>query len=163
MSRQAHKLGYHVVGYDINTFSLFIAKVLSLFLKNIRYDSKDFTTLTHKFDVVSATSLLSVVDDKKESLKALISLLKDKDSTLIIIEPTEHMSTVNVHALINDFKSWWHYKGLLLWSKAREGKSIPIDIYTNVENVKIDHKYYLSHMVRVTYIKKIYPSISSEI
>ena len=89
MSRLAQKLGYDVVGYDINVFSLFMAKTLSLPFKNVRYEIKDFTTLTQKFDVVSATSLLSVVDDKSDSLDILIALLKDADSTLIIIEPTE--------------------------------------------------------------------------
>lgn len=154
MSRLAQKLGYRVVGYDINVFSLFIANILSIALKNIHYENQDFTTLIQKYDVVSATSLLSVVDDKKASLNTLIALLKDEKSTLIIIEPTEHMSSTNVHALINDFKSWWYYKGLLLWANAREGKSIHISLYNNLENMQINHKYYLSSMVRVTYIQK---------
>lgn len=64
------------------------------------------------------------------------------------------MTVTNVHALINNFKSWWYYKGLLLWAKAREGKSIPKSVFENLNNVNIYHKYYLDDMLEVTYIKK---------
>lgn len=155
MSRLAQKLGYDVVGYDINEFSLFVAKILSLPLKNIRYINKDFTTLTQKFDVVSATSFLSVVEDKSGSLDVLIALLKDEDSTLVILEPSECMTVTNVHTLINDFKSWWFYKGLLLWAKARERKSISNSVFDNLDNVNIYHEYDLNDMIKITYIKKV--------
>jgi len=155
MSRLAHKLGYHVVGYDINIFSLLVARLLSFTLKNIRYDNKDFTTLTQKFDIVSATSLLSVVNNKIETLNALVKLLKNETSILIIIEPTEKMCVENVKRNISDFKSWWYYKGLLLWAKARKDKAVSIEIYENLKNVNIVHKYHLNSMVRVTYIHKI--------
>ena len=155
MSRLAQRLGYTVVGYDINDFSLFVAKLLSFRLKNIRYENADFTTLTQRFDVVSATSLLSVVKNKPASLKALIALLKDENSTLIIIEPTEEMTVTNVKEKITDFKSWWYYKGLLLWAKAREDKAVPIEIYEGLKHLNIKHAYYLDSMVRVSYIHKI--------
>ena len=157
MSRLAQRLGYTVVGYDINDFSLFVAKLLSFRLKNIRYENADFTTLTQRFDVVSATSLLSVVENKPASLKALITLLKDEESTLIIIEPTEKMTVANVKKNITDFKSWWYYKGLLLWAKAREDKAVPIEIYEELKHLNIKHTYHLDSMVRVSYIHKILP------
>ena len=73
MTRLAYRLKYNVIGYDINSFSLFLAKLLSWGLKNISYEKRDFHNLEKKFDIVTATSLLSVVDDKKVSLIKLIS------------------------------------------------------------------------------------------
>jgi ubiquinone/menaquinone biosynthesis C-methylase UbiE len=155
MTRLAQRLGYSVRGYDINDFSLFIARVLSFGFKNIRYDNKDFTTLSQRFDVVTATSLLSVVEDKSKSLEALLDLLKDENSTLIIIEPTEEMCLKNVKKSINDLTSWWHYKGLLLWAKARENKAVPKSLFDNLKNVNIEYAYHLDGMIRVTYIHRI--------
>jgi len=152
LSREAAKKGYSVVGYDINRFSLFFAKVLSWHLKNISYSSENFETLQSRFDVVSATSLLSVVDDKKETLEKLVRLLKTEKSILIIIEPTELLSTQNVKKLIVDFKTLWYYKGLLLWAKARENKSVDIQIFDTIKNIDVKHEFYLNEMVRVSYI-----------
>ena len=154
LTRLVHQLNYHVTGYDLNTLSLKVAKLLSLHQKNIDYKNKDFNTLDEKFDVISATSLLSVVEDKKQSLNKLITMLKNSDSTLILIEPTEKLSVKNVYTLIHDIKTFWFYKGLLLWAKAREGKAIPESLFENIDAVNIQHTYYISDMVRITYIKK---------
>ena len=152
MSRLAQKLGYDVTGYDINNVSLFVANVLSYNLQNVHYEKRDFMTLTQTFDVVSATSLLSVVEDKEAALTKLISLLKDNTSTLILIEPTEKMTVSYVNTQIHDVKSWWYYKGLLLWAKAREGKALEESLFENLDGVSVKHNYYLEGMVRVSYL-----------
>ena len=154
LTRLANKKGYRVIGYDINNFSLWLAKLLSISRKNIYYKNEDFHKLQIKFDVVSATSLLSVIEDKKKALSSLIHLLKDKNSILIIIEPSKNLSAKNVKKLINGFKSFWFYKGLLLWAKAREDKAIDDTIFENLD-IKIDKKYYLDDMICVRYIQKI--------
>ena len=109
-------------------------------------------TLTQTFDVVSATSLLSVVENKEAALTKLISLLKDNTSTLILIEPTEKMTVTYVKAQIHDIKSWWYYKGLLLWAKAREGKALEESLFENLDGVSVKYNYYLEEMVRVSYL-----------
>jgi len=154
ITRLAQKLGYGVTGYDINDFSLLVAKILSLTKKNITYKNEDFHTLKTKFDIVSATSLLSVVEDKEKSLASLISLLKDENSTLIIIEPSALMSRDNVWKKIDGIKTFWYYKGLLLWAKAREGKHIDTALFEDLKGVNIEQKYYLHEMVCVSYITK---------
>ncbi|MDF1884228.1 class I SAM-dependent methyltransferase [Sulfurimonas sp. SAG-AH-194-C21] len=156
MSRLGHSLKYKVIGFDINAFSLFVARLVSFNSKNITYIKEDFITLEQKFDVVSATSLLSVVDDKKETLKELMQLLRDENSTLIIIEPTQKMTKENVYALMPNFKKFWFYKGLLLWASAREGKAVSSDLFENLEKMNVSHEYFLHKMVRVTYIQKSY-------
>ena len=150
ITRLAQKLHYKVIGYDINHFSLLVAKLLS---KNITYKNEDFHTLNTKFDIVSATSLLSVVEDKKQSLAKLISLLKDENSILIIIEPSENMLRQNVWKQIDSIKSFWFYKGLILWAKAREGKHIDNTLFNDLEGVHMTQKYYLHDMVCITYIQ----------
>ena len=150
----AHRLHYHVTGYDLDVISLKVAKLLSSRLKDIHYIHQDFHTIHNKFDVVSATSLLSVVENKTESLNKLIDLLKNNDATLIIIEPTEKMTVKNVQKTIVDFKTFWFYKGLLLWAKAREGKAVSTEVFENVASIEIQHQYHINDMVRITYIKK---------
>lgn len=152
LTRLAHQKGYRVNGYDINNFSLFIAKCLYWHKKEVVYKNEDFFQLSTKFDVVSATSLLSVIDNKKETLNTLINLLKDAQSTLIIIEPTAQLSSKNVRKLITNIKSFWFYKGLLLWAKARENKAIDDHIFENLTKVKIKEKSYLNEMICVRYI-----------
>lgn len=150
--REAAQKGYTVLGYDINKFSLLFARFLSWRFKNSSYSSEDFRAQDKKFDVVSATSLLSVVDDKEETLKNLVKLLKNDRSTLVIIEPTEHLSPSNVKKLIVDFKSFWYYKGLLLWAKARQNKSVESKIFDSVVDIQVKHTLYFDKMIRVSYI-----------
>ena len=153
MTRLAQKLNYKVTGFDINSISLLFAKILAYKLKNIKYKKQDFYTLNSKFDIVSATSLLSVVEDKKEALKKLLSLLKDDTSILIIIEPTEKLALKNVWKLISNVKTFWFYKGLLVWAKAREGKAIDSNLFNELKDINISKKYHLEGMVCVTYIQ----------
>lgn len=153
MTRLAEKLNYKVIGFDINNVSIILAKILSYKLKNINYEKQDLYTINNKFDIVSATSLLSVIENKKEALIKLLSLLKDDNSTLIIIEPTEKLSSRNVWKLINNLKTFWFYKGLLLWAKARENKAIDNNIFKELKDIKTYQKYHLDDMICVTYIQ----------
>ena len=154
MSRLAHQLNYRVIGYDINYFSIKLARFLAYNHSNIEYKQEDLNNINTQFDILSATSLLSVVEKKEETLNKLISLLKDDASTLIIIEPTKHLSVKNVLKLVCNFKMFWFYKGLLLWAKAREGKYVEEVIFDNSKNVTISRKYCLDEMICITYIQK---------
>ena len=153
MCRLAGSRGYRVRGYDINAFSLWIARLLSLGKGDIHYSSQDFHTLTERYDVITATSLLSVLDDKAEALQALTALLKDTQSRLILIEPTEKMTVANVHARIDGLTSWWYYKGLLLWAKAREGKAMSLEVFETLGSIEVSHDYALDGMVRISLLK----------
>jgi len=154
ITRLAEKKGYQVTGYDPSTFSLLVAKLLSFGKAQIDHKKENLFNINETFIIISATSLLSVVEDEKKALAKLISLLKTKESTLVIIEPTEEMSIQNVQTHISNLKSWWYYKGLLLWAKAREGKAVDVEVFNDLEDLEITHHYHLHDMVRVSYLKK---------
>ncbi len=154
LSRLAAKLNYTVTGYDIDKNSLKMASFLSRKYKNLSYEQKDFNTLNESYDVISATSLLSVVPKKEESLKKLISLLRDADSTLVLIEPTSKLTRKNVWKNISDLKSFCYYKGLLLWAKARENKAIDYKIFDSLQDITFTKEYHLDEMISITYVQK---------
>ena len=154
LTRIAKKLNYNVSGFDLSFTSLLVAKILSFNLKNIKYFQKDFFTLDTKYDIITATSLLSVVKNKKEALVKLLSLLKDDNSTLIIIEPTSKLTIANSKKLITNLKTFWYYKGLLVWANARQNKAIDFNIFKSVNGISIIKKYYLDGMICIIYIKK---------
>jgi len=155
LSRLGAKLNYEVIGYDLDSLSLKIASLLSFRYSNLKYKQQDIHTLDNTFDVITATSLLSVVPHKKASLDKLLSLLKDTNANLIIIEPTSKLTRKNVWKKIHDLKSFWFYKGLLLWSKARENKAIDNNIFSDLKDVRVEQKYFLDDMVCITYIQKL--------
>lgn len=155
LSREARKLNYIVTGYDINYFSLLFARILSFNVKQLNYKQEGLFSIQGTFDIVSATSLLSVLDNKKEALEKLISLLKNKDSTLILIEPTEKLTLQNTKKLIVNFKTFWFYKGLLLWAKARENKAVDTQIFNNLEGFKVSTKDYLQGMIHLSLIQRV--------
>ena len=92
------------------------------------------------------------MEKKEETLVQLVSLLKDNNSILIIIEPTNKLTQENVWKLIDNIQTFWFYKGLLLWARAREGKYIDEHIFEQIDNITITKKYFLNDMVCVRYI-----------
>jgi len=126
LCRIAHKKGFQVTGIDKDRQSLKIAKLLSS--KEISYTQKVKKSKT--FHIITAHSLLSVVNDKEQMLQELLNYKKE-GSQLIIIEPTQNLSVSNVYKFINSPSSFWYYKGLLLWAFFRQGKAIDKELVTN--------------------------------
>ena len=62
---------------------------------------------------------------------------------------------------IKNFKTFWFYKGLLLWAKAREGKVIDNNIFNKLKDIKIYQKYHLDDMVCITYMQLLKSNKSS--
>ena len=135
----------------MNNSSLKIASFLN---KNIAYINENFLEFENKsFDVISATSLLSVLPNKQIAFNKLVSLLKNKNSVLIIIEPTSKLTVQNVLKLCNkNIFNFYRYKAFFLWAKARENKAMNINILENNKNIKYTHTYMYNDMVRITKI-----------
>lgn len=152
MSKIAQVRGFSVSSYDLDPAMIKWAQILHKDNKLLSFEQKDVMKITGKFDVVSASSLLSVVDDKKAVISKLVSLLKGKNSKLILIDATEEMSVKNIYKNITGLKTLYYFKLLLVWAQAREGKAFNINIFNDIKN--ISHHYVLDGMVRVTVIGK---------
>ena len=153
MSRVAYDQGYRdISSYDLEHDMIRWAKFINRKNSFLTYEQKDIMDLNQKFDVISATSLLSVVPERSVVLEKLISLLKNRDSKLILIEPTEKMHVKNVWRLLGNLKELYYYKMLFVWARARQGKAVDEAIFNDVKNVS--HHYLLNDMVRITIIGK---------
>ncbi len=147
MSEFATQKGYLIRSFDIDRWMIRFAKIIHHHsLSN--FQTTDVMQIEERFDIVSATSLLSVVDDKKAVLQKLNSLLKEKSSKLIIIEPTELLTKKNVIAFMKKTGKFYHYKHLYLWAKAREGKAVDISLFDTV--APFTHYTLFDGMVRVS-------------
>ena len=152
MSTLANEKAYKVNSFDLDPQMITFAKFLHKDKPQLTFEVQDVMKLTHSYDVISATSLLSVVPQRKEVLTKLISLLKTQDSKLILIEPTKEMSVKNVYKLIHSPLDLWRYKMLFVWANARQGKEVSKEIFKDIKN--ISHHYFLNEMVRVSVLKK---------
>ena len=152
MSRIADVKGYKVDSYDLDSGMIRGAKFLNRKRPHLTYTVQDVMTLVKIYDVVSATSLLSVVPDKKATLSKLQSLLHDGKSTLILIEPTEKMSLKNAWKMVTSVNTFFQYKMLLVWANARQGQALDKTIFDDITN--ISHYDVLNDMVRITVIKQ---------
>lgn len=79
-------------------------------------------------DVVSASSLLAVLDDKAGGFQALLKAVNPGGS-LLIVEPTDRMTTQAVDVLIQDGLHGKRIDGLRMWARARQGNAIDPDIF----------------------------------
>ena len=152
MSHIADKKGYVVQSFDLDSDMISWAKFLNKKNPHLLFAVQDVMELDSKFDVLSATSLLSVVPDRAMVLERLLSLLKNEDSKLILIEPTETMDVKNVWKMVGSLKELYYFKMLFVWARARQGKSVDEVIFKDFNNVS--HSYVLNDMVRITIIGK---------
>lgn len=78
-------------------------------------------------DVVVASSLLAVLDDKEGGFNALLRVVNPGGS-LLIVEPTERMTTHYAENLIQKGLGGKRIDGLRIWSRARAGHAIDPEI-----------------------------------
>lgn len=148
MSDLAIQKGYFISSFDKDKWMIKFAKAIHFSQKSNTFYAIDVMRIEEKFDVVTAVSLLSVVDDKQAILQKLDSLLNNSNSKLIIIEPTELLTRVNVVSLMKKTKRFYHYKHLYFWAKAREGKAIKKSLFDTVAS--FSHYTLLDGMIRVS-------------
>jgi ubiquinone/menaquinone biosynthesis C-methylase UbiE len=86
-------------------------------------DIQSLAAMTARADVISAASLLAVVDDKIAALHALLAAVKP-GGCLLIVEPTAAMTPKAADALIRNGLDGRRVNGLRLWARARHGRAI---------------------------------------
>jgi len=83
-------------------------------------------------DVISAASLLAVLPDREKGLTSLWRAVRSGGS-LLIIEPTDQMTTENAEKLIqqNDLPRK-RIEGLRMWASARQGNIVTPAIFESL-------------------------------
>lgn len=82
-------------------------------------------------DVVSASSLLAVLDDKVGGFQALLKAAIP-GGLVLIVEPTDQMSTQAVEVLIGKGLHDERINGLRTWARARQGSAVDPEIFKAV-------------------------------
>lgn len=128
VTRLAAGYGYRAAGFDMSAAMIKQARRIS----TIQHSSAHFTQqgldalavpATPSAEVVSAASLIAVLDDKVAGLNQLWQLVAP-GGTLLIIEPTSKMTVAAALSLLRAGLPGRHSSGLLLWAHARQGRSV---------------------------------------
>lgn len=155
VSRLAADRGYRAVGIDSNPRMIKAAKRLAVrtgssasFAVGSIFDSPPDSA-----DVVSAASLIAVLDDKVRGLAALWASVRSTGA-LLIIEPTERMNVDNARLTLTLGLPPKRAQALLLWARARQGRAVPPDLLKTLPCRTIECAPLLGGMVNAWVLHK---------
>jgi ubiquinone/menaquinone biosynthesis C-methylase UbiE len=155
VSRLAMNRGYRVTGIDSDAQMIQSAKRIAKRQHlAIEFKTGDvFNLSAESADVVSAASLLAVLGDKAKGLEALWKCVRPGGS-LLIIEPTDRMTSTNANQLIKNGLSGKRINGLRLWATARQGNSVDPAIYDALGAEAVNYTPLLDGLVGAWVISK---------
>jgi ubiquinone/menaquinone biosynthesis C-methylase UbiE len=130
VTRLAAARGYSATGIDISPHMIHAARRIGRSEKSrARFKVGDTSNLPAKTaDVVSAASLLAILENKSRGLRALWKCVRP-GGTLLIIEPTDKMTLHNAERILKRGLPGKRTKGLRMWASARQGKAVDPRIY----------------------------------
>ena len=129
VARQAAVKGYNVTGVDADAHMVRAARRLACWQgSSATFRQGDLASLAgQQADVVSAASLLAVLDDQLAGVTVLWRSVRP-GGYLLLIEPTEVMSPANADRLIRaGGLPRKRLRGLKLWAAAREGRAVAVE------------------------------------
>jgi len=134
VSRLAANKLYNVTGIDTDASMIKAARRLNKWHRTkANYEVGDLTYLTNKkANVISAASLLAVLDDKEDALNIMWESVLP-EGYLLIIEPTELMNQKNAKNLIKTGLPKKRIRGLKMWAMARESRAIDPTIFDRLQ------------------------------
>jgi trans-aconitate methyltransferase len=88
-------------------------------------------------DVVSAASLLAVLNDPSAGLHALWKRVAP-GGTLLVIEPTHAMTQRSAHRLIRQGLPGKRRNALRLWALAREGRAVDPSVLSPIDAARVE-------------------------
>ena len=156
LTRLAAARGYASVGIDLDRHMVRVARRLAA----REGSSASFHTDNvfqpgapeRQADVVSAASLLAVVEDKSAALDQLIRCVRP-GGRLLIIEPTAEMNVQAAKALTRDGALGRRATGLRLWARAREGKTLDPQVFRtlphNIGRINLLHGLVAAWVIHV--------------
>lgn len=159
VARLAAANNYKTLGLDTDPGMIRMAQGLALWEQsNAKFDIGDLGYVDgQQADVVSAASLLAVVPNQVETLKDLWNTVKP-GGRLLVIEPTDLMTTENAKKAINAGLPKKRVNGLRIWAKAREGRTINPDIFDNIQAIHLQCLPLLQGLVKAWIFVKQDPS-----
>lgn len=130
VTRLAASRGYRAKGIDASPRMIKAARRLARrHHSSAEFEVGTIAALPFQYaDVVSAASLLAVVEDKPSNLSALWQCVRP-GGHLLIIEPTVRMNPENAATAIADGLPRKRIRGLRLWAAARRNKAVDPRIY----------------------------------
>ncbi|MBN8655322.1 MAG: class I SAM-dependent methyltransferase [Anaerolineae bacterium] len=130
VTRLAAERGYRAIGLDTDPQMIAAAKRIARRThSSAEFQTGDFTTLpAESAQVVSAASLLAVLPDREAGLRSLWRLLRP-GGTLLIVEPTNQMTSENAARAIQNGLPPKRIVGLRMWANARQGNIVSPSIY----------------------------------
>ncbi len=156
VTRLAAACGYHAIGIDRDTHMIATAQRLAVRAGSSaefqRGDIESLAAMTPRADVISAASLLAVVDDKATALQALLAAVKP-GGCLLIIEPTAAMTPVAADTLIRNGLGGKRVNGLRLWARARHGRTINPELFKEVNSSAVRYVPLLSDLLGAWILK----------
>ena len=156
VARLAASRGYDTTGIDIDPSMILEANRIARREKSMAqfYVGSIANLPTEPVDVVSAASLLAVLGNREEGLRTLWKSTR-VGGTLLIIEPTEQMTTKNANKLIRERSIPSHRSvGLRLWAFARQNNIVNPDVYQTLEAKSVQFVPLLDGLVGAWIIKK---------
>lgn len=134
VTRLAASRGYSAKGIDADPRMIKAAKRLAKHHHSLaEFEVGNITALPYQYaDVVSAASLLAVLDDKPSGLNSLWRCVRP-GGYLLIIEPTDRMNPENAKNVISAYLPQKRINGLRLWAAARQNKTVDPKIYDELE------------------------------
>ena len=155
VSRLAAQRGYRVTGIDTDGAAIQAARLIAG-SQGLSIDFKTgdvFNLAPGSAQVVSAASLLAVLPDKQKGLKSLWEAVRAGGS-LLIIEPTERMTTDNAEQLIQAGLPGKRIQGLRMWASARQGGSIDPGLFDALPAREVKFSALLGGLVGAWLISK---------
>ena len=155
VARLAAEKGYQVMGIDSDPLMIRSAKRIAK-RQGLSVDFKTgdvFNLPTASADVVSAASLLAVLENRTSGLNSLWKCLRP-GGTLLIIEPTDQMTIENANQLIKNGLPRKRIQGLRMWATARQGNIVNPAIYKTLNAQSVHFTPLLNGLVGAWVIQK---------
>ncbi|MBI3776667.1 MAG: methyltransferase domain-containing protein [Gammaproteobacteria bacterium] len=132
VTRLAAARGYRAIGVDRDRHMIAAAQRRAARAASAAAfqigDIDGLAAMPARADVISAASLLAVVDDPAAALTALLAAVKP-GGCVLVIEPTAAMTPAAADTLIGHGLGGKRVNGLRLWARARHGRAINPDLF----------------------------------
>jgi ubiquinone/menaquinone biosynthesis C-methylase UbiE len=134
VARLAAARGYATTGIDTSGGMVKAARRLAKWHRSpAQFQQGDLGNLPEQgADVVSAASLLAVLDDKPEGLLSLWRGVR-AGGHLLVIEPTPEMTPENAAKLIHSGLPGKRLRGLKLWAASRSGRAVESQLFQTLD------------------------------